>query len=308
VVPLEVQSDFVEQQARTSPLQALAEFVWNAVDADATKVEIVLERNELGLQHIIVRDNGTGIPYAEAPTLFGQLGGSWKKMRGLSRKEERVLHGRDGRGRFKAVVLGRVADWHVTYEHEGELRSYEMSIISDNLKQVRITEEGPPEQSHTGVQLVISEPEHDFRSLQSEETTQALAEIFAPYLTDYRDVAISLQGVLLDPSSAIVNRSSRTLPDVTTDDHTYPVWLEMIEWRRPTKRALYLCNESGFPFTQVDARFQVGDHHFSAYLKSPLIGYLNDENLLEAGELNTVLVPSIEAARQHIKVSIRFES
>jgi hypothetical protein len=57
-----------------------------------------------------------------------------------------------------------------------------ISIIGDDLRQVRITDEGPPEQPHPGVEVVVSEPKHDLHSLRSEDTIQALAEMFAPYL------------------------------------------------------------------------------------------------------------------------------
>ena len=306
-IPVVVQADFVERQAKTSPLQALAEFVWNALDADATLVEIELDRNELALQRITIRDNGTGIPYKDAPELFGNLGGSWKRLRPRSLKEGRVLHGREGRGRFKSIVLGRTADWRVTYEAgpEAELRSYTITIISDQLREVRLTEERQAVQPRSGVEVVISEPSHDFKSLQSDEAAQDLAEIFAPYLKNYKQVTIALQGLKLDPSTAIVSSQSYNLSDIVDDEKEFPVRLEIVEWRNHSKRALYLCNEGGFPLHQADGRFHVGDHNFSAYLKSAFIERLHDENLLQAGELNPQLTAAIEEAKGKIKDHFR---
>ena len=59
------------------------------------------------------------------------------------------------------------------------------------------------------------------------------------------------------------------------------------------------------PLSQVDGRFHVGDHHFSAYLKSSFVEQLHDDNLLQIGEMSTFLNPAIDAARQTIKDHFR---
>ncbi len=76
---VEVQPDFIERQAKAKPCQAVAEFIWNGLDADATTVDVRIDRGELGMTRIVVRDNGHGIAYQDAPDLFTHLGGSWKK-------------------------------------------------------------------------------------------------------------------------------------------------------------------------------------------------------------------------------------
>ena len=76
---VEVQADFLERQAKARPVQAVAELIWNGLDADATRIDVRLEYGELGMIKIVVRDNGQGIPLEEAPPLFTRLGGSWKK-------------------------------------------------------------------------------------------------------------------------------------------------------------------------------------------------------------------------------------
>jgi hypothetical protein len=69
------------RQAKAQPIQALAELIWNALDADATAVNIDFEHDAIGgMSKIVVTDNGHGIPRAEAPQLFKNLGGSWAAM------------------------------------------------------------------------------------------------------------------------------------------------------------------------------------------------------------------------------------
>ena len=86
---IQVQDDHLARIAQTrKPILALAELIWNAVDADATRIAVTLTNNDLdGLEAIEVADNGHGIPYAQAEDLFSRLGGSWKKSRTHSIEE-----------------------------------------------------------------------------------------------------------------------------------------------------------------------------------------------------------------------------
>ena len=74
------------------------------------------------------------------------------------------------------------------------------------------------------------------------------------------------------------------------DGKTYPVRLDIIEWRSTTNRALYLCNAKGFPLTKIERRFHIGAFQFSAYVKSEYISKLQKEGMLEFAEINPLLV------------------
>ena len=45
---VEVKDDFIERQSKASPIQALSELIWNALDADATEIGVELEYDDLG--------------------------------------------------------------------------------------------------------------------------------------------------------------------------------------------------------------------------------------------------------------------
>ncbi len=78
ILSLLAKQDHLEKIAKTSdPIKALAEFVWNALDADSTEVAVNLLRNPLGgIQEIRITDNGTGISHDRAQRDFGNLGES----------------------------------------------------------------------------------------------------------------------------------------------------------------------------------------------------------------------------------------
>jgi hypothetical protein len=300
---VEIQPDFLERQARAQPIAAVAELIWNGLDADATAISVDFEDSSLGgLGRIIVTDDGHGIPHADAPTLFGNLGGSWKKHGARTKIRNRQLHGQEGRGRFKAFALGSVVDWKNTYTRDGELFRYEISILDRDIRRVRIGDEELVNGSApTGVTVVVSELKRTFVSLRSEHSIQEFSEIFAIYLKNYRDVAIIIGGERIDPAIAIAKTSELILTPIEDEDgNIYPAVLEVIEWRRQTKRALYLCNEQGFPLSQLETRFHVGDFHFSAYLKSPLISALHQDNRLELAEMVPVLTKAVDEARDKI--------
>ncbi len=65
-ISVEVRPDFLERQAKAQPIQALAELIWNGLDADATSVNVEIENDALGgMSKIVVTDNGHGMLHAE---------------------------------------------------------------------------------------------------------------------------------------------------------------------------------------------------------------------------------------------------
>ncbi|BCA79055.1 ATP-binding protein [Desulfuromonas sp. AOP6] len=300
---VQVQSDYLNKITRADPVQALEELIWNSLDADATTVEVHLEYNDLDtLSAIIVSDNGFGMPYSEAPGLFQNLGGSWKRLGGRTKKEGRFLHGQDGRGRFKALALGLGAEWEVTYEKGAELWTYKIKITADDIQEVVISEEKPaPAQKRRGVLLTITEPHRDFKILTSDEGIQALNETFALYLTDYPAVSIQVDTKKLNPTSVIATRHFANLSDIVEGGKHYPVRLSVIEWKTSTNRSFYLCNERRLPLIRVSRRLQAGNFQFSAYLSSDFITKFQKENTLDFCESNPFISKALLEAVQNIK-------
>jgi len=304
---VEVQGDFLERITRAKPVQALAEFIWNSLDADASSVDVNIEENQFGaLSKIIVRDNGTGMEYEKAPEMFKSLGGSWKRSGATTKKESRFLHGQDGRGRFKAFALGRIAEWDVTYRKGKALSTFTVTMTAENMKEVVISDEGEASaEKHPGVTLTISEVHKDYRSLTSDGGRQELAEIFALYLANYKDALINVDGRRIDPLAVIASQGSVNLSDVVEEGKAYPVRLDIIEWRSATSRALYLCNEKGFPLTQVERRFHIGAFQFSAYVKSEYVSKLQREGTHELAEMDPRMVAVADEAQKAIREYFR---
>lgn len=299
---VEVQQDFVARQTKAQPIPALAELIWNALDADASQVNVEFEHDALGrMTTIVVSDDGHGISHSEAPQLFKSLGGSWKKHGARTRERGRALHGQEGQGRFKALALGSVVEWTTVTPDAAGLHTFSIRIVEDNVKHVAISEPEPISGARRGVTVTVQDVRRNFTSLRPENASQELSEALAIYLHNYKDVRVEIAGHALDPDRAILNRTPVQLSPVTDDDGTiHSVELEVIEWRSNTRRALYLCDENGFPFGEAEARFHVGDFRFSAYLKSSYIGRLHRDNLLELGDLAPHMNAIVAEARSNI--------
>lgn len=303
-VSVAVQDDFVARQTRAKPIPALAELIWNSLDADATRVEVELVYGSLlgGLSRIVVHDNGDGFSRDEAKGLFGNLGGSWKRMTRRTRTGDRMIHGQEGRGRYKAFSLGGMATWKVCYAAEGGNRAFEIRIAENDLIDVVITPDEPAPDRTTGVIVVIDNLRREFRLFETDEGFQELAEIFALYLKSYKAVSISVGGNRIDPDQAIRSEASMTLAPITASDGSqHDAELQVIEWRADTKRILYLCSRDGFPLDQFETKFHVPGFSFSAYLRSSYVEHLQIEGRLGLIELDPPLSGAIERARSGIK-------
>ena len=116
--------------------------IWNALDADAMAISVEFERDPLGeISKIRVRNNGHGMSHAEALEMFCSLGGSWKRHRRHTKTKQRMLHGQEGGGRFKALALGAGVDWKVVHDEFGKISKFGVAILESDISHVRITDE-----------------------------------------------------------------------------------------------------------------------------------------------------------------------
>src|ERR1041385_6782809 len=102
-VSVKVQTDYLQRMATTkNPVLAVAELIWNSLDAEAQMVKVSFGLNGLdGVETIVVSDDGHGMDYDHTLPAFENLGGSWKRHNPPSQSGARRLHGKRGQGRFQ---------------------------------------------------------------------------------------------------------------------------------------------------------------------------------------------------------------
>ena len=288
-VSVEVQNDHLEKLASSHrPILPLAEIIWNALDADAKSVSVELVRNAMnGIELIRIRDDGHGISHEEAMTAFQRLGGSWKKQAQRSKVEHRILHGKDGEGRYKAFALGNTVRWMTRYKKDERILQFSIDGDRKWLKDFEISD---PCQSNngstTGTTVEISNIARNFTALDDPHAVaEELATTFALYLREYQGVSIKFNNTSVSTSGVEEKFSEYDLPNVTFEDGTfYPVKLAVIEWKVPTERTIYYCDANGFAIEKRQAGIQEPGFTFTAYIKSPAVPVLEEKAAFSYGE------------------------
>ena len=297
---VQAQADHIESLFRSSPLAAIEELVWNALDANAREVRIDLITNPLGaVEAVRVTDDGTGIDARQADRLFGNLGGSWKRTFKGSGSDVRLLHGRHGRGRFKAFALGTDVEWRTTVRIGSDLLSYRLSGTADRPGVFDL--EDAPAGVAPGTEVYVSNVRATVDSLlDAGETVQGLAARFALHLKSYPDIRIYFNGLPVTP--VIVQR--RTTDYKLTLEGGATAKLEVIEWKRKFVGSgrLVFADPGGFRLHEQSAGVRSGlGISFTAYLVSPRFPALAAENALIMDELNPEVRQYLDAARKVLK-------
>lgn len=301
-------------KAVKKPVLAIAELVWNALDADAKRVDISLHPGQLDiLEAIEIVDDGWGMTPARALESFSSLGGSWKRLATKTEHDQRVIHGKEGRGRFKALGLGRVAEWHVCFsQSKGKLATFTVTIIDDTSDKFDLRPDQPApagKGEKRGVRVRITEIYKPFPSLERDSCITELAQIFAIYLRKYASAKVYLENLPVDPEVMVEAAKSYPLePVVLPDGATHPAEIEIVEWKVSAERRLYLCDEDGFPFDEMAPGIQAPGFTFSAYLKSRAFKILEAEHGLGLGELDDVTRPVIDAAEKAMRDHFRLRA
>ena len=303
---VQARADHVASLASASPLAAIEELVWNALDADAREVRVDLVTNALGgIDAIRVADDGTGIDILRADETFGSLGGSWKRADGATTAaRHRRLHGRHGRGRFKTFALGSHVEWRTTMRAGGDMLSYTLSGDSSEPGVFHVTPAagtGPA----TGTEVFVTGVHANAEALaDAAAAVQTLAAKFALYLKAYPDVSVYYCGLPVSP--VIVQRRCT---DYTVDaGNGQTAKLEVIEWRRrfPGAGRLVFCGRDGFALYDRPAGVRPGwTYSFTAYLVSPRFGELAAENALVMDELHPEVRSYLDAARRVLRDHFR---
>lgn len=292
-------SDHLARVSKASPLAALSELIWNALDADSRHVTVSFLENKLdSVSEVLVADDGQGMAHSDAEGRFGQLGGSWKRKKGVS-DSGRFLHGSEGKGRFKALSLGRVATWNVVYSDLVDLKRYSIDLRADAPNKIEVTAPEVAEPgARPGVTVRISDVGKSKAIFTSEEAIDELNETFAPYLADYRDVIVEVDGERLDPEPFIASRTLIPLPPVHTDGKSWNASVDLIEWICHDRRTLFLANERGAPLLKANRKFHVSGARFTAYLRSEYISLLQEQEALDLAEMNEAASRWLNDARR----------
>ena len=299
--------DHLESLTTATPLVALAELVWNGFDAGSNRVQVLFDLNDIdAIQSIRIRDYGAGIVHSEVENLFGNLGESWKKAK--DRQNGRALHGKNGKGRFRAFALGERVEWNTTYQDNGKKYSYCISGSAHTLDDFDASDPIEADSSQTGTEVVIRNLQHAFYSLQSDSAPISLAKIFAPYLTEYSALTFEYNGVAVDPRTVQSNSKEYHLGDIElSGGRKAVVTVSIIEWKIPMDRVIHLCDKNGIGLHELPICKQIRapGFNFTVYIKSDHFRELDKTNLLSLSDLHPDVQTIVNVAKNKAKEHFR---
>jgi hypothetical protein len=297
-VIVEVQEDHLKSLVSSKPINAISELIWNGLDADALEVCIDFEMdNLLNIIKITITDDGTGIPYEKAETYFKNLGNSWKKIKRLT-DNKRYLHGKHGKGRFKAFSLGKSVIWE-TVDKENK---YIIRANDSKIKEFQVSKAHPSKNEKTGTVVNISDIRKKYH-LKNKELINQLNEIFAPYMMQYPEVQILYDSTKIDPNKLIKNSNEFEIDIFSVDSgEATHAKLQIIEWKKTKKNReqLFLCDSNGFALSSRDISIDSKNVNITAYLRSDFIRVLDEKGMLD-GDLSKDLKSLIDNSKKKIK-------
>jgi hypothetical protein len=303
IVQVTAKKDFLESITSSRPIAALAELIWNAFDARSDKVEVFLDINEMdGIESVRVRDYGDGIKFSEVEKLFGSLGDSWKKS--AVRQNGRALHGKNGKGRFKAFSLGSKVEWATTFKTNGKSHSYKIVGRSTALDNFDIGTVAEVNTEVSGTEVTIHNVLSDFRSLKDDSAQMALAKVFAVFLTEYPEASIEYDGKNVDPKAVQNHSEEYKLGEIElSEGRKVTVSVVVIEWSIPTERVIHLCDATGISLHETPAGQQIRapGFNFTAYIKSDHFRELDKSGLLALSDLHDDVQTIVRVAKNKLK-------
>ena len=305
LIEVRVEQDHLRGLIGSKPLKAVAELIWNAVDADAESVIVTVTESEAGgIEAVRVQDDGHGMTFQEAREEFSHLGGSWKRETKRSRVHRRFLHGSKGQGRWRAYAIGERVRWVSVAKGPDTERDMATKVTIEGRRTSlgRFSIEGPtsvdrPPGTTVTVDQVVTGPE----GLSGDSAFGQLTAEFATYL-EANPVEIIYRGKSLDPELLKSHCESYHIEAEGVEPGT--AILTVIEWSQKVDRALYLCDEGGAALERRPAGVHAPGFDFTAYLKWD--GFRKHEHELALAELGMpILGDLVEAAREALRQHCR---
>lgn len=293
---IEVQEDHLQLLTSSSPIRAIEELIYNALDADATFIDVMFERNEMGgIRAILVNDNGFGI-HKENKKYFKGLGGSWKRDIRRTPIKNRIVHGKFGKGRFKAFALGQSVTWQTCFKDNGKM--YQWSIFGDSATDIRLFRLSDLQECNhsSGTKVLIENVNEKIKSLHSYSAIDTITADLALYLTNYPEVKIKYDGQLVDPSQYIIGHKAYK-QFLFDNGNEINLDIDVYEWSIDVDKALYFCNSEGFVLEKREIRMYTSGYKISVYIKSKFLEEQNENGNLVLSDFDTSLKRITEAGR-----------
>ncbi|MAP55284.1 ATP-binding protein [Altibacter sp.] len=178
-----ITSKSIEQSGLPADFKkAIAEYIWNGFDANATMIELNYDSNPVGYIHSFsISDNGSGINLGKIEDTFGQFLDSQKTK---TFDQNGFIKGKAGKGRFSFTNFCNKAIWETTFKSDqSNYLKYNITISKEKLQDFQTSDKIVSLSKKTGT-TVHFESFHSLTGdlLESEEFENFLASEFGWFL------------------------------------------------------------------------------------------------------------------------------
>jgi hypothetical protein len=202
-------------QKYSNSTTAIGELVANALDAQATRVEIDVTPNDLGgVESVTIQDNGKGISPEELAGRFVVVG---VEPRNGGSAVGRF--GRFGVGRLAVHRLGTMSRWVTVAEtKKGKRVRSCFTLRSDDQSSLKIDEEAATGSTPLGTHIDIFNI-RDSDGLTPQRVTNDLLTQFCSFLLGNRKRTIWVQGEALNVDALVERQECETIPATKAFPH-----------------------------------------------------------------------------------------
>ncbi|MCC2645147.1 MAG: hypothetical protein K0R94_925, partial [Burkholderiales bacterium] len=140
--------------------EALAELVWNSIDAGAQNININYITDEFGsITELKIKDDGLGINTFEIEKTFKPVLTSHKAV---GKTKFSTTHGKKGLGRLAFHTFSNNAEWATTFKHDGKTYYSKITINQTEIKHCEFTDPIELLGKPTGTEVLINQVNRDF--------------------------------------------------------------------------------------------------------------------------------------------------
>lgn len=299
-IKVAVNNEYIKKLTSSkSAYEPLMELIWNSLDADASEIQITVNKNEplKSVESIEILDNGHSMSAQDIDAYFGNFGDNHKERLKQS-PSGRFFHGKKGYGRYKALSICSKAIWEF-YQHNQP--SFRLQLIKNDPGNVDIDiDEQNSSRKNSGTKIILIDINDKFCNTLSddEKLSNKIASQFCVYLHTYKDIIISLNDSVIDVSEYLLDtfedEFKLLIKGSTQDFHIF-----VMETKSIAENDLYLCNENGAVLQPHKIDYKP-PFNFVCYILGKYLSELNDANLLDT-ELNTALNTIIDKGIDFMK-------
>ena len=290
---IKMSKEHIDRNSAATPKEAIKELIWNACDADATKIDVTLIKNHQfgeAIEEIVVKDNGHGMAFEELEDLLGYYGRS-NKTYSENSPSGRRYHGKQGHGRYKSFSIGTFIKWESIYSGVDD-KKYKFTVnfnSNDKMNCPYSEKVQVSDTAQTGMVVTITGIMESISPLGDvDKMRQEIVSSFAAYLLAYTDIEIRYDDTKMNPNDYIQERSDtvlNALPEGQSETKTSIA--NLILWKSGVGKEyhkLFICGKDGVTYDAIAIPNK--SNPISIYIMGEVFDDLHKQGTLAMGMAN----------------------